>query len=381
LGYNLTVIHTICDLWEALSPTSGTHYDFVITDYDGLGAAENIGDFPRRHCRYFIVDGFGTQPEFNKRNLDLKKVLTPYPFDGSNTPIHLIAEQLPPSLWITPRKFQAVIWAKSYRYLQEKVNILREISKHIPLIGTFGEVHETSEGVIDFITQHGFMNRTSFLQLLSSSVLLIGVGGPLDGPTALEAIAHGCIYLNPRFDPPVHAENKPTKFLYTSQHPFAELYIPPPHTYTVNLHNRTALAEFLAILSVNNSRVAPAPFIHPFHTPANFIANLRQIFSSESLSRCEHNSTRSPPHRHPNNQVYRSFLEFLQKDCGSSCLPHWTQIKPTATPSIPSNSSSSCVARFMEQITQQGGVAFEIRGDSLYVFPVKDTGDMGPPIG
>lgn len=37
---------------------------------------------------------------------------------------------------------------------------------------------------------------------LSPVQLFIGFGFPYEGPAPLEAIANGCIYLQPRFDPP-----------------------------------------------------------------------------------------------------------------------------------------------------------------------------------
>lgn len=257
-----------------------------------------------------------------------------------------------------------MIWAKSYKYIHEKLPILREISEYLPLVGTFGE--DSSRSEIQFITQFPFMNRTAFLQLLSSSLFLIGVGNPLDGPTALEAIAHGCIFINPRFSPPIHVENKPTRYLYTSQHPFAEKYIPPPHVYTVDFNNRQTLHQVIKQILRSNQTISP--FIHPWHTPGKFLENLRDIFSSSKRSTCEKNSSSVTPNRHPNNRVYGSFLEFLQDRCGSVCFPHWTQIDPSAVPSSTHPANSTCISRFMEKISRQG-ISYEIHGDSLYILP------------
>lgn len=353
LGYNLTVVHTICDFWEILK-NSPIDFDFVVTDYDGLGSAENIGDFPKRHCRYFIVDGFGTQQEFNKkRNLDLKKVLTPYPFDGSNTPIHMITDQLPHDKWITPRLNQAVIWAKSTNYFYEQLPMLRQVSKIIPLVGTFGIVDNNHE--LSFINQKNYLNRTEFLQLLSSSRILLGVGEPLDGPTALEAISHGCIYINPIFSPPIQAKSKPTRFNYTSQHPFVENYISSPHVYNVNIKDVNALKSTIQQILESNEVVEP--FIHPFHKPDAYIRNLRSIFSIEKRQQCELNKE-NQPNRHPGNKVYNSFREFLQMDCGlSSCVSHWTEIGVT-----------DCISNLIQQNIKEG-IPYEMKGYSLSMSP------------
>jgi len=40
--------------------------------------------------------------------------------------------------------------------------------------------------------------------------LFIGLGFPYEGPAPLEAIAHGCVFINPKFSPPHSSQN--TKF-------------------------------------------------------------------------------------------------------------------------------------------------------------------------
>jgi len=39
--------------------------------------------------------------------------------------------------------------------------------------------------------------------------LFLGLGFPYEGPAPLEAIAQGCVFINPRFDPPHNRENTP----------------------------------------------------------------------------------------------------------------------------------------------------------------------------
>ena len=47
---------------------------------------------------------------------------------------------------------------------------------------------------------------------------MIGLGNPILGPSAIDAISVGCMFLNPLYDKPVLHNG----FAYTSQHPFAE---------------------------------------------------------------------------------------------------------------------------------------------------------------
>jgi hypothetical protein len=358
LGYKLTVVHTLCDFWSNLKSNS-TYYDIIITDYDGLGTAENVGDFPINHCRYFIVDGFGTQPEFNKRKLNLKRILTPYPFDGTNTAIHMITDQLPREKWSPTRFNQLVIWAKSFSYLRpEHLASLRHIAQrtNITIVGTFGELRKFSPALarsLSFIQALPLLNRTEFHYLLSASRILLGVEKPLDGPTALESIAHGCVYLNPLFSPPRLVSGKPTNYRYTSQHPFIEREISPPHSYLIDFRNQTAIDS---IVSQILSSQQPLPYLHPHHIPSSYLRNLRNIFSGSAQQQCQQNQQ---PLRHPGNDVYESFIDFLQSGCGkgkdAECQPHWSAIDV-----------SNCIPQLIDENIRRG-VPYELRGNSLYM--------------
>lgn len=79
--------------------------------------------------------------------------------------------------------------------------------------------------------------------LSQESKVFIGLGFPYEGPAPLEAIANGCFFLNPRFDPPLNRENtkffkeKPTLRGLTSQNPYTEHFIGEPYVYTLDITN------------------------------------------------------------------------------------------------------------------------------------------------
>ena len=261
----------------------------------------------------------------------------------------MITDQLPKQKWITPRLNQVVLWSKSARYFYNQLPMLREISKIIPIVGTFGVLESSPE--LAFIKQLPFLNRTAFLQLLTSSRILLGVGEPLDGPTALEAISHGCIYINPIFQPPIQVQSKPTHFNYTSQHPFIEKYFTSPHVHNVNIKNIMELKNILKKILLSSETIEP--FIHPFHKPEAYIKNLRTIFNVKKRQQCEANKL-NQPNRHPNNKVYKSFREFIQMGCGySGCVPHWTETEVT-----------DCIPNLIKQNIKEG-IPYELVGFSL----------------
>jgi hypothetical protein len=364
LGYQLTIVNKMIDFWIYLK-ANPTKYDIIITDYDGLGTAENIGHFPLYHCRYYLIDGFGTQEKFNiKRHLDLKRILTPYPFDGSNSPINIVTSVLPKRLW-SSLKLQGVIWAKDPAYLHSHLSTIKFLTQtlKITLVTTFrtninnqkssqalGELRAFSSNIIF----RNFLNRIEYLQLLSGSAFLLGLGSPLDGPTPLEAMAHGCAFINPLFTTPYVQQNKPTRYVYHSQHPFIQQYVPEPFAFTIDVANHTKLAETIQKIVRRyqerkefehsstsqqgaEDEIPHSPFYyrHPFHVPSNYVKNIFEILSNTSEPKCLSKYSQgagtgqeklSPPVRHPGNKVFATFSDFLANNCQARCYPHWNNV-------------------------------------------------------
>ena len=317
LGFELVFVKSICMFWKLMKDGGDKKFDIIITDYDGIGTAENSGQFPRHHCKFFIVDGFGTQAPFNKRNIDLKRILTPYPFDNSNTPIHLITGVLPKSLWAKEREDYAILWAKLPKYLISRndperkiIGVVRNISNMIKLqssipanVFTFLRQYNIGDRLLPAASQR---NRTEFLQLMTSAKFLLGIGMPVDGPTALEAIAHGCPFINPIFNPPRQQSGKPTRFNYTSQHPFIEANFGPPHVYTIDIFDHEVVEKTVRLIL---DSPPPEPFVHPSNSPIVYLENLRKIFYE---TECD---TKSVPKRHPGNLVYPTFTAYVDGEC------------------------------------------------------------------
>lgn len=318
LGFDLVFVNSICEFWRLMGMSNSSSYDVVITDYDGMGAAENAGQFPQNHCKYYIVDGFGTQEPFNKRHLDLKKILTPYPFDRSNTPIHMITGVLPRHLWAAKRENTGILWAKLVKYVfpitdpsRRLIEVLRNISSMAPLQTSLSAIsvdYMIKQGVGDnvFPSPPRNRNRTEFLQLMTASRFILGVGMPVDGPTALEAIAHGCAFINPVFSPHRQQRGKPTRFNYTSQHPFLEANFGPPHVYTIDIFDSELVEKTVRQILQSPP---PPPIVHPSFRPQEYLNNLRKIF---------HDTPYDPgvsPRGHPGNRVYASYTEYVDTEC------------------------------------------------------------------
>lgn len=81
-------------------------------------------------------------------------------------------------------------------------------------------------------------------------------GDPLSGPSAVDAVAAGCVYLNPVY-------RTPFKKIYTSQHPFLEDSVGPPYVCSfpqrVSALNRATVAANLLAICVATGHLPNRP--------------------------------------------------------------------------------------------------------------------------
>lgn len=109
------------------------------------------------------------------------------------------------------KKQQGVIWGKDAKHFHGKERLLRDIANKVQLLST------ATRRVFqhDNVKWLGHQTPASWLKLLSESKFLIGLGNPILGPSAIDAISVGCVFINPLFDKPVLDGR------VRSQHPFA----------------------------------------------------------------------------------------------------------------------------------------------------------------
>jgi hypothetical protein len=81
------------------------------------------------------------------------------------------------------------------------------------------------------VTNHGHLDAAAWRTLLQESNFVIGLGDPVSGPTAVEALAAGCVYVNRRYAT-ARRVNERGPMAIRSQHPALER-IGPPFVWTV----------------------------------------------------------------------------------------------------------------------------------------------------
>ncbi len=124
----------------------------------------------------------------------------------------------------------------------------------------------------------GHLDKDSWEALLKSSKFLLGMGDPLLGPSVIDAIGSGCMYINPIYQTPFIRVQ--TGISYHSQHPYAEKIAkndPELSTYicSFDINNREELKTCVKrALTSNLPAIIPKDF-----TASSYLNRVKTIFS------------------------------------------------------------------------------------------------------
>ena len=175
---------------------------------------------------------------------------------------------------INKKQQQGVIWGKDTKhYTSEKVQQLKQLldsggaMSSIKLISTSTSqilVHPSVKWV-------GHVAPSEWKKLLMESKFLIGLGDPLLGPSAIDAITYGCMYINPTYQKGGH----PKKEAHLSQHPYAEQFIGEPFVCSYKIDSIIELKGCVEkALSTNLQMGVPADF-----KKEKYLERVRKIFT------------------------------------------------------------------------------------------------------
>ncbi|XP_056153597.1 alpha-1,6-mannosylglycoprotein 6-beta-N-acetylglucosaminyltransferase B-like [Lampris incognitus] len=262
-------------------------FDLIYTDYHGLAHLQGaMGPaFQHYQCRFRILDSFGTEPAFNLGTyargrgystpwgswaLRPRQYMTMFPHTPDNSFLGFVSEEAREEdvKADTNRKDNiAVVYGKQAYMWQGKAGYVELISEELETHATVYQPPGRPLALPPSVINHGLLRQDRFLQLLRRAKVFVGLGFPYEGPAPLEAIASGCVFLQPRFDPPRSSDNsdfyrgKPTTRQISSQHPYAEDFIGKPYVWTVDITNRTAVRQAVrAILHTELKPFVPREF-------------------------------------------------------------------------------------------------------------------------
>ncbi|XP_077583132.1 alpha-1,6-mannosylglycoprotein 6-beta-N-acetylglucosaminyltransferase A isoform X2 [Stigmatopora nigra] len=291
LGHDVRISASVAELKEIMRrvmgnksscPTQGDKVvELIYIDIVGLTQfKKTLGpSWVHYQCMLRVLDSFGTEPEFNhahyaqskghktpwgKWNLNPQQFNTMFPHTPDNSFLGFVVEQHLNASDIKhiddiKRQNQSLVYGKVDNFWKAKKNYLDIIHSYMEIHGT---VHGTSTVHLpSYVRNHGILSGRDLQFLLRETKLFVGLSFPYEGPAPLEAIANGCVFLNPKFNPPKSSKNtdffkgKPTLRELTSQHPYAEVYIGQPHVWTVDINNPADVER--AIHSILSQKIEP----------------------------------------------------------------------------------------------------------------------------
>ncbi|XP_034563930.1 alpha-1,6-mannosylglycoprotein 6-beta-N-acetylglucosaminyltransferase B-like [Notolabrus celidotus] len=334
LGHNLTFSTSQQQLHSLIGAAPGRGscpiqrpltFDLIYTDYHGLAHLQGAMGLAFLHykCRFRILDSFGTEPAFNLGSyahsrgyktlwgswgLQPLQYMTMFPHTPDNSFLgfaigeaarkEVREEELEPDTYRKERV--AVIYGKQDYMWQGKSEYVGLVSEELETHATVYQPAGHASNLPTFIKNHGLLTQEDFLRLLRRAKVFVGLGFPYEGPAPMEAIALGCVFLQPRFDPPHSSDNndfykgKPTTRQISSQHPYAENFIGKPHVWTVDVNNKTDVREAVrAILRTEVKPFTPQEFrcegmlerVHSYINHQNFCTKSAPTWPPESALR------------------------------------------------------------------------------------------------
>ncbi|KAJ1470887.1 hypothetical protein T484DRAFT_1917091 [Baffinella frigidus] len=168
-----------------------------------------------------------------------------------------------------------LVWGKQPEYYKGREQIVEAVADEIPLISLLSPAQAQALRLhthprIRFV---GHQPKAIWNALLTQVTLLLGIGDPLIGPSALDAVRAGAMYLNPTFP-----ARRAGAYDYLSQHPYMAERVGAPTVCSYASSDPDSVRRCVKTAIQNK-----APAGEGGHTPADFsrsayIARFRDIF-------------------------------------------------------------------------------------------------------
>ena len=242
----------------------GSEYDIIIVDPWTWAARGWVPKPPLRgqDSKIYILDFFGS-PKLRGTGLHVPptRFLTAFGSAWNTFLGYYVEEPAAAATATAPttkKLQQGVIWGKDPRHFEGKTAMLQAVLRALPEVTLVSTCTKQ-------LFQHprmqwkGHQTPQSWRALLLESKFLVGLGDPLLGPSAIDAVSAGCVYINPQY-------GKPKKDR-TNQHPYAAEHIGSPYVCNYRLGNSAALQECAS--QALRADLAPHPVLE-FQKAAHF---------------------------------------------------------------------------------------------------------------
>lgn len=268
---------------KAYDPLCKGHWDILLVEYNRLDEAWSHPCVRNGDIRIAVLDFYGHTVERVHRLLRPSNYLTMYP-EAENTFLGFYVQRTPVDVAKNRREAVGVIWGKRKEYFTpEVVNALNKALASFPQLVLHATVADkkgrkvTVNGLSAAVKYHGIIQHTEFVELLRASRFVLGLGHPIYGPTAMEALSLGCRYFN--F---VHKEvfKHPMGSNFTTQHDYlgrlASSY--PNHICNFDVYNQPDSLQECIRQALNATQFES--FIPEDYQRINYVQRVDHAFSS-----------------------------------------------------------------------------------------------------
>jgi hypothetical protein len=216
----------------------------------------------------YVLDFFGSarlpkeKPSFK---IPASRFLTAFGYPGNQFLGYYIDNNVFNAHKSTSKKQQGVIWGKDPNHFT------RGRDKMLSQVADLVELHSTASRAVfrhNNVIWHGHQNKDGWMHLLAESKFLLGLGDPLLGPSAIDAISMGCVYINPVHD-------KPVRDHFKTQHDYAIAKIGAPYVCNANLNDIKSVKRCVEFALKSDL----PPFIPPDFEHDTYVARVQNIFS------------------------------------------------------------------------------------------------------
>lgn len=178
--------------------------------------------------------------------------------------------RLPP---LPEKEVKAFVWGKKQEYFENRVSYLEAAAKLLPLYAAFA-----SPPSIPAANAVGHLSAAAFAEKLAESKIFIGLGDPLLGPSAMEALACGATYIDPYYG---HSETSPIKIRselsrWGSQHPYLSVKVGEPYACGARLDEPIEMSACVRKAIENDL----PPLIPPDFTYEGYLKRVHTIFNA-----------------------------------------------------------------------------------------------------
>jgi hypothetical protein len=184
-----------------------------------------------------------------------------------------------------------ILYGKMVKYFRGKARMIRRIAEIVQaLYFTVSRAQENGgdpRSVAEFrhllhsspnIHNLGFLTKARWTELLQNSTFIIGFGDPILGPTLMDGLMAGCVFINPRYKKPKHIIMTPSAPAHT-QHDYG-VTIGEPQVYTVDLDDTAmVLGVVKRILSRSRAPEMQQPLLPWAFQPSQYNRRVRHMIT------------------------------------------------------------------------------------------------------